>query len=88
MRNHFMRPSLKEKLKTLPKWSGEGEMTMLFAINCLVVLSEDSELSEEFLKAADVYIKRVAEGQNLSAMPSWKRMLQVVMWIWVKWQTS
>ena len=68
MRNHFMRPSLKEKLKTLPKWSGEGEMTMLFAINCLVVLSEDSELSEEFLKAADVYIKRVAEGQNLSAM--------------------
>lgn len=63
-----MGPSLKEKLKTMPKWTGKGEMTMLFAINCLVVLSEDSELSEEFLKAADVYIKRVAGGLELSAM--------------------
>lgn len=45
-----------------------GELTLLSATDCILELAEDSELSADFLKAADKFITFIAERQGISTM--------------------
>ena len=45
-----------------------GELTLLSASNSILELAEDSELSEEFFKAADKFITYLSNRQSISAM--------------------
>lgn len=45
-----------------------SELTLLSAINCIVTLAEDSELSNAFFEKAERFINYVSERQSISKM--------------------
>ena len=45
-----------------------SELTLLSAINCIVTLAEDSELSNAFFEKADRFIRYVSERQGITNM--------------------
>ena len=69
LRRLKIQDELDENVNLGPDFIDDGsELTLLSAINCIVTLAEDSELSNAFFEKAERFINYVSERQDITKM--------------------